>query len=117
MPRGYHGSDAVPELTFVLRGIEMATRFRDQAGIVNLPQLVAADPNVISCSRAVFVPVNVQWNAVRSPRGSSLSKVTIMSGKSRMNACAQSPSRQSAVRRSPSIEAFAAKNAATLSGF
>ncbi len=38
------------QLSFVLPGIEMAFRFRDQAGIVNLPQFVAADPNVISCS-------------------------------------------------------------------
>ena len=43
--------EAVPELTFVLRGNEMAARFCDQAGFVNLPQLVAADPNVFSCSR------------------------------------------------------------------
>src|SRR4030095_13455790 len=42
--------EAVPELALVLRGIEVAARFRDQAGIVNLPQLVAADPNAISCS-------------------------------------------------------------------
>jgi hypothetical protein len=42
------------ELAFVLRGVEVAARFRDQADIVNLPQLVAADPNVISrsCVRA-----------------------------------------------------------------
>ena len=36
------------ELTFVLGGVEMAARFRDQAGIVNLPQFVASDPNAIS---------------------------------------------------------------------
>src|SRR5205085_10573230 len=35
---------------FELGGIEMAARFRDQAGIVNLPQFVASDPNAISCS-------------------------------------------------------------------
>jgi len=49
-----HNRRSIPrsafELAFVLRGVEVAARFRDQAGVVNLPQLVAADPNVISCS-------------------------------------------------------------------
>jgi len=62
------------------------------------------------------VPVNVQWNAVRSARGSSVSKVTILSGKSRMNPRAIS---EAGVGGPPFTvnEAFSAKNAATLSGF
>src|SRR6266542_389785 len=38
------------ELVFVLRGVEMALRFCDESVVVDLPKLVAADPNVISCS-------------------------------------------------------------------
>jgi len=62
------------------------------------------------------VPVNVQWNAVRSLRGSSLSKVTIMSGKSRMNPRAISRADVGGPLFTVN-EAFSAKNAATLSGF
>src|SRR5262249_44140431 len=94
--------------------IEVAARFGDQADIVNLPQLVAADPNVIPVPACV--PANVQWNAVRSARGSSLSKVTVMSGKSRMNPRAIS---KTGVGGPPFTvnKAFSAKNAATLFGF
>lgn len=38
------------KLAFVLRGIEMTFRFGDESVVVDLPQLVAADTNVISCS-------------------------------------------------------------------
>ena len=99
----------------------MPFRLRDQSVIADLPEFIAADPNAFALPPGpVLVPVNVQWNAVASGRGSSLSKVTIMSGNVVMNACASLAIAARPTAGGPLlmlIEPRFAKNAATLSGF
>jgi hypothetical protein len=99
----------------------MPFRLRDQSVVADLPEFVSADANAFARAPGpVLVPVNVQWNAVAFGCGSSLSKVTIMSGNVVMNAWA---SLAIAVRPTAGgpllmlIEPPSAKNAATLSGF
>ena len=58
-------SSLLTELPFVLRDVEVAFRFGDQPVVVDLPKFVAADSNFFPVPPGtVFVPVNVQWNAV-----------------------------------------------------
>ena len=79
------------ELALVISGVVVTLRFSDQSVVVDLPKFVAADPNFVSRSAGpVFVLVNVQWNSMPFGVFSSLSNVTIMSGKSRINPCATS---------------------------
>ena len=99
----------------------MAFRLRDQSVVADLPEFIAADPNAFArAARSRFVPISVQWNAVAFGRGSSLSKVTIMSGNVVMNACASLAIAARPTAGGPLlmlIEPRSAKNAATLSGF
>src|SRR5918996_4883126 len=46
------GIDSVPELTFVLRAVEIAFRFCDESVVVDLPKFVAADFHPVSGSAA-----------------------------------------------------------------
>ena len=40
--------DSVLELAFVLCGVEMAFRLRDQSVVADLPEFIAADPNAFA---------------------------------------------------------------------
>src|ERR1700758_1433591 len=42
-------------LSFVLRGVEIASRFRDKPIIIDLPKFVAGDPNSVSSSTGASV--------------------------------------------------------------
>ncbi len=54
------------QLTFVLRGIEMASRFCDKAVVAKFPKLVAADPNVFCCSCICAGQRPVEGGSVRA---------------------------------------------------
>ena len=49
------------ELAFVIGGVEMAFRLRDQSVVADLPEFIATDSNAFSrAAGPEFVPVNVQ---------------------------------------------------------
>jgi hypothetical protein len=113
--------DAVLELAFVLRAVEAPFRFGNEPIIVDLPKLVSADANALSSAAGPVVRArDVQWNFVPSESRVTLSIITTMSGKSRMNPRTTSAIAARPTAGAPSFtqsEPFAAKNAATLSGF
>ena len=78
--------DAVFELAFVLRAVEAPFRFCDESVIVDLPKFVSADANAFPSATGASVRAGERpMELVPSESRVTLSIVTTMSGRSRMN--------------------------------